>query len=298
MSTTGVAPGALITADGQVQWGELLLGARTPFPITAEGLTGWFDLPEMDASDALRPAQHGSWPGARWAQPRVVGAGIWLLGDDRGETARLLDEFALATAPGRDERWLAVRVHGRTNVVKARLHQRVLPADRQLVAGNVAKAAVQWICADPHRYEQVEQSASAELPRRGAGMTYPLTYPLVYSGTTVTGSALAVNSGNTPARATLTVTGPIRQPRIVNRTTGLALEYDLVLGPGERLAVDTGEGTVVLADDDSSRLHTATSRSTPEQSWALVPGDNRIDFRGADDQPAARLDVVWRSAFL
>ncbi|WP_406296178.1 phage tail family protein [Embleya sp. NBC_00888] len=298
MTGTGIAPGSLITAEGQVQWGELLIGPGTPLHLAAEGLTGWFDLPELDSSDAPRPWQHGSWTGARWAQPRVIGASVWLLGEDRDDTARALDLFARATAPGRDEQWLAVRIHGRTHIAKARLHQRALPADRQLVVGNVAKAAVQWICADPHRYELAEQSATTPLPRRGAGMTYPLNYPLVYGGTTVTGSVLAVNSGNTPAWSAITITGPVRQPRLVNRTTGLTLEYDLILGPGERLAVDTSEGTVVLADDRSSRLHTATSRSIPEQSWVLAPGDNLIDFRAADAEPAARLDLAWRSAFL
>jgi hypothetical protein len=297
MNPLTAGPGSLIGADGQAQWGDLLMGLGTPFHVASEGFTGWFDLPELDSSDAPRPWQHGAWTGARWAQPRVVGASVWLVGDDRAHTARVLDEFARATTPDGGEQWLAVRTHGRTYVVKARLLQRVLPTDRQLLLGNATKATIQWICADPHRYEQHEQIATTPLPQRGPGMAYPLAYPTDYGVASVTGSVVPVNAGNTPAWSVLTVTGPVAQPRIVNQTTGAYLEYDLVLDAGEQLTIDTSEGTVEL-DGGSSRLHTATAHSMPEQAWTLVPGTNQIDFRADSNTPDARLSIAWRSAFL
>ncbi|MCF2532725.1 phage distal tail protein [Yinghuangia soli] len=291
------APGSLLTEDGQLEWNGLVVGPGTPFQLAAEGLTGWADLPGIDFGDANRPAQHGAWAGEALAQPRTVGATVWILADSPGEAADLLDAFCRATALGRSEDWLAVRTHGRTHAVRGRVAQRVVPLDRQYARNGVAKAAVQWVCTDPRRYTPDEATAETPLPQRGLGMPYPLVYPVGYGDPGASGSVDAENTGNAGTYPVITVTGPVRMPRIVNQATGLVLEYDIELGAGERLTVDTAEGTVQLGAG-ASRLHTATVASAPEQAWTLVPGRNPVVFRAPEGGAGARASLRWRSAFL
>ncbi|WP_175409939.1 phage tail domain-containing protein [Streptomyces sp. TRM64462] len=292
------SPGSLITRDGQIQWAGLLLGPGTPYGVDRQGLTGWADLPGLDSGDAARPTGHGSWPGARWSQPRTVTAGVWLLPGASADAAHeLLDAFVRATPVEDGEQWLAVRLHGRTTGVRARVTQRAVPTDRQFATGGVTRATVQWVATDPRRYALREEVLSLSLPQYGSGLTYPLGYPLDYGTPAATGSAAAVNSGSAATCPQVVFTGPVTRPRLVNHATGRALEYDLALAAGDRLTVDTQEGTVLLGDR-ASRLYTAAPGSSPEQAFVLRPGENRLEFRAADGTPAASARLTWRSAYL
>ncbi|MFG2330579.1 phage distal tail protein [Streptomyces sp. NPDC048604] len=300
MTITDLAssPGSLIDRDGQIQWAGLLLGPGTPYEIDRQGVTGWADLPGLDSADAARPTGHGAWPGARWAQPRTVTAGVWLLpGAGPAAAGELLDAFVRATHAEDAEQWLAVRMHGRTTAVRARITQRALPTDRGFVTGGAARATVQWTATDPHRYALREELLSLSLPQYGSGLRYPLDYPLDYGAPAATGSGVAVNGGSAATSPRVVFTGPVTRPRLVNHTTGRALEYNLALAAGDRLVVDTVEGTVLL-DDRASRLYTALPGSSPEQSFVLLPGENRIDFRAPEGTSAASAQLSWRSAHL
>ena len=291
------SPGSLITRDGQVQWGGLLIGPGTPFRIDRQGVTGWADLPGLDSTDANRPTAHGAWPGARWAQPRTVSASVWVLPDSSADPGASLDAFVRATSADDTEQWLAVRVHGRTTAVQARIAQRVVPNDGIYATSGVAKASVQWIAADPRRYDTEQRSTSIGLPQAGAGFSYPVLYPLDYGDLPEMGSAVAVNGGNTDTSPQVVFTGPVTRPRLINHATGRTLEYDLKLAAGDQLIVDTTEGTVLLGGS-ASRLHTATTGSSPEQSFVLRPGDNQLDFRALEGGDTADVQVTWRSALL
>ena len=123
-----VPPGSLITRDGQMQWAGLLLGPGTPYEIGSDGLTGWEDLPDYDTTDADHPTAHGAWPGARYAKPRKVGATMWTVppSDDSASCLAAARTLRQALLLGDAERWLAVRLHGETLAVRARVAQRVL----------------------------------------------------------------------------------------------------------------------------------------------------------------------------
>ncbi|GLF97542.1 phage distal tail protein [Streptomyces yaizuensis] len=295
-------PGSLITQDGQIQWAGLLIGPGTPYQIDREGLTGWADLPALDTSDADRPTAHGAWPGARWARSRSVSAGIWLLpepGAAPGAAGELLDTLVrfLGTGFGDGEQWLAVRLHGRTTAIRARVNQRTVPTDRRFATGSATKVSVQWTATDPRRYEPQEQLLTLGLPLRGSGTAYPFTYPVDYGTPGSGGSGSALNTGSAETCPLIEFTGPVQRPRLLNHTTGRTLEYDIVLAAGERLTVDTREGTVMVGRR-ASRLHTATAVSGPEQSFVLPPGENRLDFRALEGDPTTSAELSWRSAHL
>ncbi|MFI5808876.1 phage distal tail protein [Streptomyces sp. NPDC051561] len=128
--------------------------------------------------------------------------------------------------------------------------------------------------------------------------TETLVWPLDWGTPGSTGTVTVHNTGNAPAHPVVEFRGPVSLPSITNLATGDVLEYDLDLAEGELLTVDTREGTVLLGGE-TSRLYAATSRSVPEQSWALWPGAADLAFRSAPGlaHPAASAVIRWRSAY-
>ncbi|MEU6881999.1 phage tail protein [Streptomyces sp. NPDC046712] len=292
--TADVAPGSLITQDGQIQWAGLLIGPGTPFAVDRSGLTGWEDLPEYDSSDAERPTSHGAWPGSRYAKPRKVGGTIVLMPEYNAapEAIRALRQ-ALALLD--EERWLTVQLHGELLAVRARIAQRVIPADQGFATQGTSKMSIQWLAADPRRYVVDEQLATTTAPQPESGLTWPLTWPLDWGQATSTGDAIAENAGSAATHPVITFRGPCSMPTVTERVSKRRLRYAIDLAAGDELVVDTANGTVML-NNTASRRHTAMADSSPEELFLLEPGRTELSFRPDEATPEALMTVRWRSA--
>ncbi|MFC4503006.1 MULTISPECIES: phage distal tail protein [Streptomyces] len=295
--TDDVPPGSLITRDGQMQWAGLLLGPGTPYEIDRGGLSGWEDLPEYDSSDADHPTAHGAWPGARYAKPRRIGGTVWTVPPQGDTVSSLTVTRALRQALLLDdqERWLAVRLHGETLAVRARVSQRVLAADRTYTTQGVSRASVQWYATDPRRYSVTERTAVTGAPQPESGLTWPLYWPLYWGQATSTGDVNADNDGSAPTHPVLTFNGPCANPTVTDRTSALRLRYQIGLAAGDELVVDTAAGTVTL-NGTASRRHTAAPDSSPEELFAFAPGRAQLAFRPDTYDTGARMTVRWRAA--
>ncbi|MGW0578081.1 phage distal tail protein [Streptomyces sp. NPDC002920] len=295
--TDDVPPGSLITRDGQMQWAGLLLGPGTPYEIDRGGLSGWEDLPEYDSSDADHPTAHGAWPGARYAKPRRIGGTVWTVPPQGDTVSSLTVTRALRQALLLDdqERWLAVRLHGETLAVRARVSQRVLAADRTYTTQGVSRASVQWYATDPRRYSVTERTAVTGAPQPESGLTWPLAWPLYWGQATSTGDVNADNDGSAPTHPVLTFNGPCANPTVTDRTSALRLRYQIGLAAGDELVVDTAAGTVTL-NGTASRRHTAAPDSSPEELFAFAPGRAQLAFRPDTYDTGARMTVRWRAA--
>ena len=289
-----LAPGSLITQDGQIQWAGLLIGPGTPFSVDRSGLQGWEDLPEYDSSDAERPTSHGAWPGSRYAKPRKIGGTIVLMPEYDGvpETLRALRQ-ALALLD--EERWLTVRLHGEMLAVRARIAQRVVPADQGFATQGSSKMSIQWVASDPRRYAVDEQVASTTAPQPESGLTWPLTWPLNWGQAQSTGDAVAENTGSAATHPVITFRGPCSMPTVTERVSRRRLRYAIDLAAGDQLVIDTANGTVTL-NNTASRRHTAMADSSPEELFLLEPGRTELSFRPDEATPEAQMTVSWRSA--
>ncbi|MFE8939051.1 phage distal tail protein [Streptomyces sp. NPDC000963] len=292
--TADLAPGSLITQDGQVQWAGFLIGPGTPFAVDKSGLSGWEDLPEYDSSDADRPTSHGAWPGSRFAKPRKVGGTIVLMPewDQVPEAVRALRQ-ALALLD--QERWLTVRLHGELLTVRARIAQRVVPADQGFATQGSSRMSVQWLAADPRRYAVNEQTATTPAPQPESGLRWPLTWPLDWGRATSTGDIAVENTGSAATHPVITFRGPCSTPTVAERGSTRRLRYAIDLAAGEELTIDTANGTVTL-NNTASRRHTAMADSSPEELFLLEPGPTELSFRPDEASPEALMTVRWRSA--
>lgn len=287
--------GELITQSWQVEWDGFLLGTSTAYRI--QQLDGWEDLPGLDMGAAAKPSRPGSWPGRTRAQSRIVTLSLQVI-PDAGQMADAMRALRAATAvsTGASEAPLAVRLHDETFLAFGKISGRVIPVNHAYSQGLAPAATLQWLCADPRRYALAEQSVTIGAPTGGSGgLTYPITYPLVYGVAATPSNATCTNTGDTPTNPTLVITGPITTPRVVNSTLTRAIEFDIDLAAGQTLVVDTDRGTVLL-DGVTDRLYTRSNFSVPVEHFELAPGDNNLTLVADVFGSGAQVSVTWRSA--
>ncbi|MFM9613918.1 phage distal tail protein [Streptomyces niveiscabiei] len=292
-----VAAGDRVTRPGHVQYGDLLLGPGTPYGWRT--ISGWEDLPPLDSGTVARSDAHGAIPGQLLAQSRTVTLDGMVVRAPRAMVGAVIAVLNAGTVPVDGELPLVVWLDDRGPLLAhARATRRALPAGPGWRLGTVTGGAVEFVATDPRRYQLAERSASTPLPMPEPGLAFPLAFPLDFGPPGSTGTLTAVNDGDAPTHPVIEFRGPVAAPSLTSVESGDVLEYDLPLAAGDVLVVDTAAGTVTL-NGAASRIHTATSRSVPEQTFTLVPGASHMTFRAApgSTDPAASVTVRWRSAY-
>ncbi|MEU7046034.1 hypothetical protein AB0A77_33960 [Streptomyces varsoviensis] len=300
-----MAAGDLVTLPGHVQYGELLLGPGTP--VRWQTLTGWEESPALDSGTVNRADAHGAFPGRLLAQPRTITLDGLVLRTEPGAMSAAVRTLAAGTALRDDELPLVIKVdQGEALVSFARCIRRAVPVGTSGYALGVATGgALQFEASDPRRYARSEQQVEARLPAPELGLDWHtalgperLDWPLDFGQPGATGGMTVFNTGDAPANPVIEFRGPVARPSLTNIRTGDALEYDLALDAGDVLRVDTKTGAVTL-NNTASRLYTATSRSVPEQTFTLAPGETQLAVRAApgSSDPRASALLRYRSAY-
>ncbi len=105
----------------------------------------------------------------------------------------------------------------------------------------------------------------------GGGFVLPVTLPIFFDP--ITGNQANIdNEGDAPAWPTITLVGPLTNPRISNNTVGLSFELTETIAVGETVVVDMFNKTVLK--DGSSIMSTVKSTS---DWWWLDPGVNDVE---------------------
>lgn len=155
--------------------------------------------------------------------------------------------------------------------------------------------SIQVVAKDPRKYGDLV-SVSTALPSSSGGLVYPVTYPVTYTGVSVTGVLRVVNEGNTQAPVWLRVDGPIPAGgwtvTHVGKKQSLVFSTALALGAGEFVTVDM-ERREVLAQGQAPRAGYVTSRGW----FSLDPGVNDIAFSAQNYSSTALLTVATKPAW-
>lgn len=122
------------------------------------------------------------------------------------------------------------------------------------------------------------------------GVSLPVELPAALFGTV--GAIEVVNDGNFAAPATITITGEITNPKIINLTTGRYFQINETMNAGDVLVLDTERATAklngvnILASraDGSNWLYVNSGTN-----YFLLAGDN-FDF---DNQDKAVVDIDY-----
>ncbi|MCX4761906.1 phage tail family protein [Streptomyces sp. NBC_01275] len=296
---------ATITQEWQVDFAGVLMGPKTPYPIS--DITG-LGTPEVRVQDVQLPTDDGSFPGVDYYSPRTVTieAGIRTPGDPQAAADALaaLDQAAADPAARKSAGALqALRLWwpGRSN--PKRLHGRV----RRVEVVTLAQAVYGWIpitlqftATSPEWHDDVEQRTTLPLARDDDedGFTAPVTAPIT------TGVAnpqerpgWVTNGGDLPAWPSLTIRGPVVNPRIWITETGRVLDLALTLGESDTLQIDTRPGTRWVLRNGGNAAYALSAESRLDLFQIPPNKTSELRWTGADYTNSTRLTVSWRDAF-
>lgn len=285
--------GELITTDGQMQYGSLLMGPGTPYRLPPGGLRGWDDLPPLDLSDVPRPSADGAWPGTIYAGERTIETDLTIV-SDAGSYPAVLAALRAATAPYSPEQPLVIRLGGQMLQAGARCTNRIVTEDGYALG--IDKVSLRWLASDPRRYSATASSVTTAPPSSGSGITWPVTWPVTWPSAGIGGTVTVVNSGDWPTPVTMTIRGPLTTPAVYRQDTGDVLELATTLAASDVLVIDPLADTLTVNGSAAKSL--LTDRSAPVSSFMMPPGSTGLALRAAVTDPSASLAAVWRSAYL
>lgn len=152
---------------------------------------------------------------------------------------------------------------------------------------------------DPAIYGYPAKSASTNGTdvTAGAGEAiFPFTFPVVFGADTGSVTASVLNNGNIAAYPTsITVVGPVNNPKITNVTTGEYIEVTTNLSSGSNvLTITYDKDTLTVEKDGNSVLSSVTDAST---FFKLEPGTNQITLSGTSIGQNGYVTVNYRDSY-
>lgn len=277
----------LTTLDYQLDLDGLLVGQGTEFGL--KYLKGWRGQPPMRTSDVPRANAHGVFEGEDLADARLVEFAVDVL------TASPANLLALQrrTIPGR-RMTLWVRTPGEPPL-SAQVRARRAPVDVDVAFElGLTEVVVQLAAPDPRRYALAAGPGPVGLPTSGAGLVYPLVYPLDYGALGATGQTQLTNNGTADAPVVLVVTGPL--PMGFEISSGARrLRYPVEVPAGSSIRLSSADGSVLL-DGASDRR-----RDLTVAQWFGVPALSTVALQfvslGGAYDPAAQLTATVTPAY-
>jgi len=256
---------------------------------------GW---PVAREVTALRSAGHGVIDSTAFYGARTVTAALHL----RDCPAAVRRRLQLFLDPGRrsflyirespDDPELRVRVRGSS--WSEQVGAQVFVAGRRSIV-------VQWVAPDGvlEAATESEVTVPATETTPAAGVTTPITTPLVFPDAVPVGTATVTNAGTTTAYPMIRVYGPCDDPVIENVTLDRKLAFvGLSIAAGTYVELDTRERTVFEASDPTATRYQLLDFEV-SQWWALEPGDNLVRLIPAAPVVApAQMVIAFRDAFL
>jgi hypothetical protein len=188
--------------------------------------------------------------------------------------------------------------------VNARVRRRNIVIDPDFTYGK-ATGTYEFFCPDPLIYDDAQLSTSIYSVITPAGRTYDRVYTAAASpganpydtGMSFGGGSttnIITNAGWATTYPTITITGPVVNPKIINSTTGDFLLINYSMLQSDTLVLDTDMKTVTLNGNNQRSLLDNTS------SWFALPaGTTLLTFTATSGTDANTTCVVsWRNAYI
>lgn len=281
----------------QYKYNGLTFGSGTDVQIVKE--EGIRSLPASRTQDVNRPRQDGAFAGLNFLSERVVVLTLSVTVTKNASfddtVASLVNAFQPISDPNQ-QKVFQFRYPGwsEERQLTGRVTRVGFPVDLNYSFHRIDAMPVEIICADPNIYSSTQHSHALGLTGTIGGLTFPVTFPAVFYSTSGN-SWTTTNAGNTVSRPVFTITGPIRNPRIENATTGEYIRLNLNVGPTDTLVIDMNTGVVTL-NGTTSRVSAIAHGSS---WWGLQPGVANTITLTSDDSSAVAgtVTVSYRDAW-
>jgi hypothetical protein len=255
-----------------------------------QSLEGW-DSPEVRSEFTERESDHGAWASPVYLGSRPITLGGIIVAPSQPLLEQAMDQ--LRAEAGLTDTVLTVWESEPKQAVVRRSGKLLL----QYVTESKATFSVMVTAADPRRYGTTLETGTTGLPATTGGLAFPVTFPLTFSASTVSGRISAQNLGNFETRPVLTIAGPVAAPIVsglYEDGTVRQLIYSQTLQSGEQLVIDTDARTVMLGGVSRRRF-----LSVP-QGWPTIPAASTVayQFQSSTYNATATLTATWRSAWM
>lgn len=249
--------------------------------------TAWptgLGVPEIRAEDEFRPRRDGITPGDDWLGARTVVFEVQVKGE-HADIEEALSDLSAAFAPRSSDVWLDLRVTGSPSeyALKGRPRGCVWDLQKRFTHG-IGDARCVFVATDPLKYGP-EQTVVISLGAGGAGLAYPVSYPISYGASSLTGLASTPNVGLKAVEWSAEIAGPVTNPRVAHVETGLYVAVDATLESGQTIVLDSRAGALLLGG------------TTPRPNWlrpgsrwfTLAAGSNSLRYTADSGSGAATI---------
>jgi hypothetical protein len=283
--------------EGQWQIRDLVLGPGTGYRLMDE--TSPFTLTTRADQSEPRAWNHGSWSGAEWANERVVPMRILVEAADAAGWLTAHQRLAAAFAPTGDtaeQVELRVALGGAEYLLLGR--PRMVEPETSLIGVGKSFTRAAFVTQDPRIYSGALSQQQTGLPVQSGGLTLPLAIPFAIDGVLTGGRVDLLNAGTTDTGLVLRIDGPVINPTVALQLPDgevQRIRFDLVLGTGQWLDVDTAARTALL-----NGLPQANQRGRAVwdiDPYPLPPGTSMLRYLAGSYNDVTMVTATWRSAW-
>lgn len=275
----------------------LIVGPQTAYRYPPEWMQ-WWGATEVRTFDTPRSGSDGFTAGRDLLGKHSTTIVVQILADDLFDLETKIDAWKAAAAASNDV-LVALRANplGSTRVRygRFRIPGEVLSRGRVTLGGFVANASALFEALDPRTYadDQIDQTTARAIP--GSGFAVPFLVPFTLPAGQV-GTVAVVNLGNTAARWTARLDGPLVNPQVAHLEYGRRLAFTANGG----LTIDAGQWLTIDSQTRSALLQGLSERGTQltlDSEWFdLGPGSNSLELDA--DSGSGTVTFSWRHAYL
>lgn len=251
---------------------------------------GWDGSPSPTLNLTQKARGHGATESESFLTARVMTLGGLIHGADIAAIEAAFDRLNAAVALEPFE--ILVLESGRIRSSTVRRQGEVIPTWH---SDKLAEYSILISAKDPRKFGDLI-TTTTRLPFSEGGLTFPVTFPITFTGSSGSGVVRINNPGNTQAPVWLRIDGPILAGgwtvAHLGKKQSLTFATALALGSGEFVTVDMDKREV-LAQGQAARSGYVTSRGW----FTLDPGDNDIAFSAANYSPTALLTVTTKPSW-
>jgi hypothetical protein len=244
------------------------------------------DGPPLHGQVVTSAGDVGGWATPQFAGPRLITLTLQVLAPNPAARDVARAQVAMAF-PISDLATLRID----ESIPKQMLVRRSGEIPGPKVADSDVRLIIGLVAPDPRKYGTVLHQLTATQASAAAGLAPPLTPPFTLPAGAPPMAVACTNAGSFETRPTVTITGPITGPAVVNQTTGAMVSFSgMTLAASDQLVVD------LLAKQSylNGVFRTADISSS---WWVLPPGTTTVQVTGTG-ATGSSMTVAWRDAWI
>ncbi|MDQ5862714.1 MAG: phage tail family protein [Actinomycetota bacterium] len=271
---------------------NFILGQTDAFGVrwSLTTLDGYDGSPSPTLNLTQRARGHGATGSESFLTARILTLGGLIHGTDAAAIEAAFDRLNAAIKLEPFE--ILVLESGRIRNAMVQRQGEVIPTWH---SDKLAGYSILVTAKDPRKFGDLV-TATTRLPFSEGGLTFPVTFPITFTGVSGMGKVTINNPGNTQAPVWLRIDGPIPAGgwtvTHLGKQQSLTFATALALGAGEFVTVDM-DRREVLAQGQAPRSGYVTSRGW----FSLDPGDNDIAFSAANYSSTASLTISTKPSW-